>query len=105
MQPGVFRKYQGLFRRYAHSFRPLTAEERAGITEERLRIAEAHEGETLAELSERSGNQWDLTYTAIANDLFIDDRLAAGQRVKVAVRESYAEQSTESPERAAGDSR
>jgi predicted Zn-dependent protease len=105
MQPGVFRKYQGLFRRYAHSFRPLTAEERAGISEQRLRIVEAHEGETLAELSERSGNQWDLTYTAIANDLFVDDRLVAGQRVKVAVRESYAEQSAEPSERAAGDSR
>jgi predicted Zn-dependent protease len=91
MEPGVFRKYQGLFRRFAHSFRPLTAEERAGITEDRLRIAEARGGETLGELSERSNNEWDLTYTAIANELFVDDRLIAGQRVKVAVRESYAD--------------
>jgi predicted Zn-dependent protease len=105
MQPGVYRKYQGLFRRFAHSFRPLTNEERASITEDRLRIVEAREGETLGELSERSGNQWDLTYTAIANELFVDDRLSAGQRVKVAVRESYAEPRDAPSGRANGGSR
>jgi predicted Zn-dependent protease len=105
MEPGVFRKYQGLFRRFAHSFRPLTAEERAGITEDRLRIVEAREGETLGELSERSGNEWDLTYTAIANELFVDDRLIGGQRVKVAVRESYADPGDAPSDGADGDSR
>ena len=105
MEPGVFRKYQGLFRRFAHSFRPLTAEERAGITEDRLRIVEAREGETLGELSERSGNEWDLTYTAVANELFVDDRLIAGQRVKVAVRESYADPGDAPSDGADGGSR
>jgi predicted Zn-dependent protease len=105
MEPGVFRKYQGLFRRFTHSFRPLTAEERASITEDRLRIVEAREGETLGELSERSGNEWDLTYTAIANELFVDDRLIGGQRVKVAVRESYADPGDAPSDGADGDSR
>jgi predicted Zn-dependent protease len=89
MEPGATRKYQGLFRRFAHSFRQLTPEERASLTELRLRTAISLEGETLSELSERSENQWDLTYTAIVNDLFVDDRLQAGQRLKIAVRESY----------------
>jgi predicted Zn-dependent protease len=105
MEPGVFRKYQGLFRRFAHSFRPLTAEERAGITELRLRTSRAREGETLAELSERSGNEWDLTYTAIVNEFFVDDRLAAGQRVKVAVREPHEDPGAAPPRSGDGGSR
>ncbi|MDH5306307.1 MAG: M48 family metalloprotease [Myxococcales bacterium] len=88
-QPGGVRKYQGIFRRFAQSFRPLGAEDRAAITELRLRTARSRAGETLAELSERTGNEWDLTFTAIVNDLFVDDRLAADRRIKIAVREPY----------------
>ena len=89
MEPGAARKYKGLFRRFAHSFRPLTEEERATLTELRLRIATAFEGETLTELSARTGNEWDLTFTAVINDLFVPDLLEAGQRLKIAVREPY----------------
>jgi len=49
----------------------------------------ALEGESLEQLSERSGNSWDPLYTAVANGLFIDQRLRAGQRIKVAVPEPY----------------
>ncbi|HEY5657052.1 MAG TPA: M48 family metalloprotease [Myxococcota bacterium] len=91
MEPGVFRKHQGLFRRFAHSFRPLTPEERASITEVRLRTVRARAGESVADLSARAKNEWDLTYTAIVNELFVDDHLKAGQRVKMAVREPLEE--------------
>jgi predicted Zn-dependent protease len=93
VRSGAFRKYQGLFRRFSQSFRPLTAEDRAGITELRLRSAYALQGETIPELSRRTGNEWDPSYTAVVNGLFVDEVLSAGQRLKIAVLEPY-----ESPE-------
>ena len=89
LQAGALRRHQALFRRFAHSFRPLSDQERRMITELRLRSVRARAGETLAELGARVGNEWDLTYTAVVNGLFADQRLMPGQRIKVAIRESY----------------
>lgn len=89
MQPGRFRRYQGIFRKYAHSFRPLTDEDRARITELRLRTVHAREGESLPELSKRTGNSWDLHYTAVVNGLLVGERLIPGERIKIALREPY----------------
>jgi predicted Zn-dependent protease len=89
MRSGQLTKYQGLFRKFAQSFRPLTAEEAASIEELRLRSARAEPGETLTELSERTGNQWDLTFTSVVNGVFAHDALAPGQRIKIAVKERY----------------
>jgi predicted Zn-dependent protease len=90
MEPGSFRKYEGLFRKFAQSFRPLTDAERAEIQEVRLRTAHAQPGETLAALSKRTGNVWDLNYTAVVNGLMVGEALVPGESIKVAVREPYA---------------
>ena len=82
-------KYDGILRSFARGFRPLRDEDRLLIEERRLRIVEARAGETLEELSERTGNAWGLNETAVANALFIDQPLEEGQLVKVARRERY----------------
>ncbi len=84
-----FSKYQGIFRSFARGFRPLQEDEAAKIDELRLRIAVAREGESLADLSRRSRNEWRLNQTAVANRLVIDEALREGQRVKIARRERY----------------
>ena len=86
---GQLRRYQALFRRFVQSFRPLSDADRASIRELRLRTARALPGETLAQLSERTGNEWDLTFTSVANDLFTHEALDPGQLVKIAVKEPY----------------
>ena len=73
----------------ARSFRPLSRELLAGIEENRLRIVEARPGESLPELSARTGNAWPLQHTAVMNDLFATDSLAGGQLVKVAIAQPY----------------
>ena len=69
---------------------PLTPEDRAGIRVRRLRLATAHAGESLADFSSRTGNDWDAQRTAIANGLFASARLSQGQLLKIAVLEPYA---------------
>ena len=89
MRGGQVSKYQGLFRKFAQSFRPITPEETASIQELRVRSARALPGETLSELSARTHNQWDLTFTSVANGVFAHDALKPGQRIKIAVMEPY----------------
>jgi predicted Zn-dependent protease len=89
MEPGTLRKYRGLFRKFAHSFRPLSPADEQEISELRLRTLRALPGESLAALSARSRNEWDLVYTAVVNDLQVGAPLPPGYRVKVAVREPY----------------
>jgi predicted Zn-dependent protease len=101
VQPGTLRSYEGVLRKFSHGFRPLTPEERAHITELRLRIAEARPGESLAELSARTHNEWDPAYTAVANGLAPATPLAPGALIKIAVREPYvAAPRTPTPEAA-----
>ncbi len=82
-------RYAGVFRSVARSFRPLTERERESIHETRLRIVEARNGESLRELSDRTGNRWNVQETAVMNDLFADSQLREAQLVKVAVSERY----------------
>jgi len=91
---GQVSRYQGQFRKFAQSFRPLTAEETASIEELRVRSARALPGETLAELSARTNNQWDLTYTSVANGVFAQEALEPNQRIKIAVKEHYQRPAT-----------
>ncbi len=72
------------------SLRPLTPEERASIMVDRLRLARAVQGETIAEFSARTRNVYDVHRTAIANDLEVGARLAAGQLLKIGVRGPYS---------------
>jgi predicted Zn-dependent protease len=82
-------RYAGIFRSVARSFRPLTPRERESIHETRLRIVEARDGESLREISDRTGNRWNVQETAVMNDLFADAPLREAQRVKIAVSERY----------------
>jgi predicted Zn-dependent protease len=74
---------------FIRSFRSLSPEDRAAIEVRRLRLATAREGESLADFSQRTGNDWDAQRTAIANGMFASDRLAQGQLLKIAVVEPY----------------
>jgi predicted Zn-dependent protease len=73
----------------AQSFRPLTYGERTSIRETRLRIASAQENETLAQLSIRTKNVWDVNTTAVVNGLSADQTLRPGQLIKIAVSFPY----------------
>jgi predicted Zn-dependent protease len=84
-------RYAGIFRSVARSFRPLTPRERESIHETRLRIVEARDGESLREISDRTGNRWNVQETAVMNDLFADAPLREAQLVKIAVSERYEE--------------
>jgi predicted Zn-dependent protease len=77
------------FERTAASFRPLEAGERASVRERRLEIVSATAGESLEALARRGGNVWRLERVALANGLEPGARLAAGQRVKIAVEKPY----------------
>lgn len=72
-----------------NSFHDLTPAERASIKVTRLRIAEALPGETLADVSRRMDNQWDLKMTAVMNGVDENASLHPGQRIKVAQTEAY----------------
>jgi predicted Zn-dependent protease len=71
------------------SFREITLEERASIKVTRLRVAEVRAGETLADVSRRTGNQWDVKTTAVMNGVGENEPLRAGQRIKVARTEVF----------------
>ena len=73
----------------ARSFRRLNESERASIREQFLHVAVAQEGESLGELGRRTGNQWNVQQTAVANDLFANARLSAGQLIKVSMLRPY----------------
>jgi predicted Zn-dependent protease len=78
---------------FTRSFRALTPEDRAGVRVRRLRLATARAGESLADFSARTGNDWDAQRTAIANGVFASARLEAGQLLKIAVLEPYRSES------------
>ncbi len=83
------KRHLGTFINVARSFRPLTELLRRSIHETRLHITTAREGESLGQLGERMQNEWDVQRTAVMNDLFANQPLAAGQLVKVAVSHLY----------------
>lgn len=83
------RQHEGIFVNVARSFRPITQREIASIKETRLRIVLAQEGETLAALSQRTRNKWNVNTTAVANGVHTNDRLAKDFPVKIAREEPY----------------
>ena len=82
-------RYRETLRGTAQSLRPLTSRERSSIKVTRLRVASAKDGEDLSRLSERTGNAWGLSMTAVLNGLSEGASSAAGQLVKIAVSEPY----------------
>ena len=86
---GVGTNFIGLANNTARSFRPLTAEERNSFKILRLRLVPAQGGESIAALSERSGNALPIPWTAIINGQGSSQPLAQGQVVKIARAEPY----------------
>lgn len=78
-----------IFANVARSFRPISPRERASIRETRLRVVPARKGESLAQLSKRTGNAWNIQQTAVMNGIFADATLAEGQLIKTAVSRPY----------------
>jgi predicted Zn-dependent protease len=88
--PGAFERFESSYRNVVRSFRPLPPAQRNSVRETRLRVAPAREGESIAGLSERTGNEWDIQTTAVINDIFANEPLEAGQLIKIAVSRPYA---------------
>ena len=82
-------RYREALRETALSMRPLARGDWKSIAALRVRVVEAREGETLAQLGERTANPWSPEYTALINDLDVDQPLKAGTLVKIARREPY----------------
>jgi predicted Zn-dependent protease len=87
--PPAAKRFESSYQAVVRSFRPLPPNLRNAVRENRLLVAEARSGESLAALSERTGNEWDLQTTAVFNGVFADDALEAGQLVKVSVSRPY----------------
>ncbi len=87
-----FEAVEQLMRKSAHSFRPLSDEERSQIQVTRLRVVEGEQGETLAELAERVGTLWSVEAISVVNRKPATTTLAAGELIKVGIRNSYATQ-------------
>jgi predicted Zn-dependent protease len=85
----AIKSFDGIFRNVARSFRPITPDLAAEVFQKRIHIVEAKQGETLAELSQRTGNAWPLQKTAIMNELRPDQTLEAGKLVKIAISRPY----------------
>jgi predicted Zn-dependent protease len=86
---GHARQYRGIFSGFSRSFRELRSGEEPLVDELRLRIAVVQPGESLEELSRRTGNVWDLNRTAVMNHLVRGQRPPEGDWIKIAVREPY----------------
>jgi len=87
--PIAAEKYADRARLFVRSFHPLTPEERASIQVDRLELVRAKAGETIAQLSARTGNTYEVHPTAIANGLSVDARLTEGELIKIGVRVPY----------------
>jgi len=68
---------------------PISDADRVRIDIVRLRAMPATDGEMLGSLRRRSGSTWNADQIAIANGLARDAVLAAGQLIKVPVREAF----------------
>jgi len=82
-------RYREALRATALSLRPLAKKDWESIAALRVRVIEAHDGENLTQLGKRTGNRWTPAYTAVVNDLAVDQKLEAGTLVKIARREQY----------------
>jgi predicted Zn-dependent protease len=82
-------KYSDVIIQTAQSLHNLTNAERASITQTQLHIVKAREGETLKDLSSRTGNVLDLEYTALINDIEKESTLSGEQLIKIGVVRPY----------------
>jgi predicted Zn-dependent protease len=83
------KKYVGRANNVARSFHSLTLDERESVGILRMRVVAAEEGDTIEGLSRRYAAGVSPNLVAVVNDLYVDEALANGQLVKVAVAEPY----------------
>ena len=67
----------------------------SGTPKRLVRVTRALSGESIGELSARSGNAWSAPETAVYNGVFSDHRFAGGETVKIAKSERYEARSAE----------
>jgi len=85
----AFAKVRADFENSSRSFHPLSENERSEIFENRLRVIESGTVESLAELGQRSGNQWSPAQTAVANGVQQEEPLPPSWPVKISNEEPY----------------
>ena len=71
------------------SFRPLGAENRKSIRSTHLEVVTARPGESLVEISKRTGNAWNLPTTAVYNGVFVHHQFKGGEMVKIIKSRHY----------------
>ena len=86
---GGLNKYYNDLKNTVYSLRPLTNDEKNSITVDRVRLVEALDGETIAQLCLRTNNIWSPAYTAMVNSLQENDKLSNGQLIKIIKREKF----------------
>jgi predicted Zn-dependent protease len=84
-----FEAWRDRFERTQNSFRRLTGDDTALIKETRLALVAARAGETLEQVSRRSGNAWSAAETALYNGLNGDEKLPSGFLVKIGREQPY----------------
>ena len=82
-------KYRGRGRAFAHSFRPLDDQAVRSLSVTRLRIARAHDNETLQALSNRTRNELELVFTGVLNGLYASTTLEYRTPIKIGIAEPY----------------
>ena len=82
-------KYQGRMLSTFRSFRSLTPEQRASIRGTRLSLVEARDGETIAQLCDRTDNVWSVPETSLSNGVLGRHVLEGGKLVKIALSYPY----------------
>ena len=71
------------------SLRKLTDKEKDSISERYVKVVNAREGETIAELSKRTGNLIKPELTAIMNAKKVDEKLKEGTEIKIILKRPY----------------
>ena len=87
--PGAAPRYRGRANAFIQSFRPLDSKGIYSLEVTRLRVARARAGETLAQLSARTRNALELSFTGVLNDVFPSTPLERGQPIKIGLAEPY----------------
>jgi predicted Zn-dependent protease len=82
-------QYKNVIMETVESFHMLKNAERELITQTVLKVVESQQGETLKELTERTGNTLTPAFTALINDLDEETVLPGGSLVKIGSVEAY----------------
>jgi predicted Zn-dependent protease len=72
-----------------NSFRQLSEDERSAIQVQHIRVTEARSGESLQEMSDRTGNVLDMPMTAVINGVEAGSKFVEGQKVKIVRQDPY----------------